>query len=155
MIEDKLKEMGLTLPSTSKPAGSYIPLVKIHDLVFISGQIPFVNDQLRTGKLGKDLTIEEGYDCAKICALNALSVIKSELGSLDKIHRIIKVSGYVNCVDDFIDQPKVINGASDLFGKLFGDNGKHSRIAIGSNSLPLNSAVEIDFIFHKLTNYLK
>ena len=103
MIEDKLKEMGLTLPSTSKPAGSYIPLVKIHDLVFISGQIPFVNDQLRTGKLGKDLTIEEGYDCAKICALNALSVIKSELGSLDKIHRIIKVSGYVNCVDDFID----------------------------------------------------
>ena len=150
MIEDKLKEMGLTLPSTSKPAGSYIPLVKIHDLVFISGQIPFVNDQLRTGKLGKDLTIEEGYDCAKICALNALSVIKSELGSLDKIHRIIKVSGYVNCVDDFIDQPKVINGASDLFGKLIGDNGKHSRIAIGSNSLPLNSAVEIDYILQTL-----
>lgn len=150
MIEDKLKEMGLTLPSMPKPAGSYIPSVKIHDLVFISGQVPFVNDQLRTGKLGKDLTTEDGYECAKICALNALSVIKSELGSLDNIHRIVKVSGYVNCVDDFTDQPKVLNGASDLFGQLFGDKGKHSRIAIGSNSLPLNSAVEIDVIFQIL-----
>lgn len=150
MIEEQLNQLGLTLPEVPTPVGSYIPSVRINDFVFISGQIPFLNGNILTGKLGDDVSIEEGYERAKICALNALSVVKAEVGSLDKIKRIIKVSGYVNCIDTFTDHPKVINGASDLFGELFGNSGRHTRIAIGNNSLPLNSSVEIDVIFQIL-----
>ncbi len=147
MIEEKLESLGLTLPGVPKPAGSYIPSLRINDLVFISGQVPFIDGNLLTGKVGSDITLEEGFERAKICALNALAVVKAEIGSLDDVKRIVKVSGYVNCIDSFVDHPKVINGASDLFGELFGDSGQHTRIAIGSNSLPMNSSVELDVIF--------
>ena len=147
MIEEKLVSLGLTLPGVPKPAGSYIPSLRINDLVFISGQVPFIDGNLLTGKLGSDISVDEGYERAKVCALNALSVIKAEIGTLDNVKRIVKVSGYVNCIDTFVDHPKVINGASDLFGKLFGEAGQHTRIAIGSNSLPMNSSVELDVIF--------
>ena len=147
MIEEKVESLGLTLPGVPKPAGSYIPSLRINDLVFISGQVPFIDGNLLTGKIGSDITLEEGFERAKICALNALAVVKAEIGSLDDVKRIVKVSGYVNCVDSFVDHPKVINGASDLFGELFGELGQHTRIAIGSNSLPMNSSVELDVIF--------
>ena len=147
MIEEKLVSLGLALPGVPKPAGSYIPSLRINDLVFISGQVPFIDGNLLTGKLGSDISVEEGYERAKVCALSALSVIKAEIGSLDDVKRIVKVSGYVNCIDTFVDHPKVINGASDLFGKLFGEAGQHARIAIGSNSLPMDSSVELDVIF--------
>lgn len=151
MISDKIDKLGLKLPDIPEPIGSYLPSITIHDMIFISGQLPLVDGKLlHTGKLGRDLSIEQGYESARICALNALSIVKKELGDLDKIKQIIKISGFVNCTEEFSNHPQVINGASDLFAELFNNSGKHSRIAIGTNSLPLNSPVEIDVLFQSL-----
>ncbi|MCS4538633.1 MAG: RidA family protein [Thaumarchaeota archaeon] len=147
MIEEKLKSTGIELPELPKPAGAYVSAVKVQNLVFVAGQIPFVKGVLKyKGKLGKDITLEEGYQAARICALNALSVLKSELGTLDRVARIVRVAGFVNCAEDFTDQSKVINGASDLFAEAFGDAGKHARIAVGTNTLPLGAAVEVEIL---------
>ncbi|HEY4674271.1 MAG TPA: RidA family protein [Nitrososphaerales archaeon] len=147
MIEERLKSKGIELPESPKPAGAYVPAVKVQNLVFVAGQIPSIKGVLKyKGKLGKDITLEEGYQAARICALNALSVLKSELGTLDRVARIVRVAGFVNCIEDFTDQPKVINGASDLFAEAFGDAGKHARIAVGTNTLPLGAAVEVEIL---------
>ena len=146
-VEEKLKELGIELPETPKPVAAYVPAVLIDSYVYSAGQVPFIKGELKyKGKLGKDLTIEEGYEAAKICALNALAAIKSVIGSLDKIERIIKVTGYVQSADNFFDQPKVLNGASELLGKIFGENGKHARSAVGTNILPINAPVEVEII---------
>jgi enamine deaminase RidA (YjgF/YER057c/UK114 family) len=146
-IEAKLKEMGLELPSVAKPVAAYVPAVKCGNLVFTSGQIPLVKGELSCkGKVGKDCTEEQAYAAAKICALNCLAAIKDQIGSLDKIERVVKVVGFVNCVDSFTMQPKVINGASEFLGALFGDKGQHARSAVGVNVLPLDSSVEVEMI---------
>lgn len=147
MIEDKLKQLNITLPIPPKPAGSYIPVVISGNLAFVSGQIPMQDGKvLYTGKVPSERSIEEAKSAAKMCAINLLAQLKSNLGSLDKITKIIRVSGFVNCTPEFSEQPKIINAASDLFFEIFGEKGKHSRIAVGVSSLPLNSTVEIDMI---------
>ncbi|MBM3897379.1 MAG: RidA family protein [Thaumarchaeota archaeon] len=147
MIEERLKSKGIELPEPPKPAGAYVPAVKVQNFVFVAGQLPFVKGVLKyKGKLGRETNLEEGYQAARICALNALSVLKSELGTLDRVSRIVRVAGFVNSAEDFTDQPKVINGASDLLAEAFGDAGKHVRIAVGTNTLPLGAAVEVEIL---------
>ena len=147
MIEEKLRTLGITLPSPPKPAGSYIPVVKTGNLVFVSGQIPISDGKvLYSGKVTKDLSIEEAQKAARLCIINALAQLKSEFGNLDKISKIVRISGFVNSPPEFTEQPKVINGASDLLFEIFEKKGQHARIAVGVSSLQLNSAVEIDLI---------
>lgn len=147
MIEESLASKGIELPEPPKPAGAYVPAVRVQNLIFVAGQIPLVKGFLKyKGKVGKDLAVEDGYKAAKVCALNALSVLKNELGTLDKVVRIVRVAGFVNSAEDFVDQPKVINGASDLFVEVFGERGKHARIAVGTNTLPIEAAVEIEVL---------
>lgn len=147
MIEDKLASLGIKLPSPPAPAGSYVPVVISHNLAFVAGQIPTEAGQVKfKGKVGRDLSIEAGQQAARLCTVNALAQLKSALGSLDKIKRVIKVTGFVNCDLTFTDQPKVINGASDLLVQVFGEAGKHARAAVGVSSLPMDSAVEVEFI---------
>ena len=146
MIEEKIKSLGITLPNPPTPAGSYIPAIKTGNLLFISGQIPMENDKvLFTGKV-TDKNLETAQKSARICAINLLAQIKRELGSLDKVKKIVRLSGFVNSDAEFYQHPKVINAASDLFFEIFGDKGKHSRIAVGVACLPLNSMTEIDAI---------
>jgi len=146
-IETRLKEMGLELPAPGKPVANYVPAVRTGNLVFLSGHGPVLeNGNLITGKVGADLTLEEGYKAARQVALVLLASLKSEIGDLDKVRRVVKLLGMVNCTPDFVDQPKVINGASDLLVEIFGEKGKHARSAVGMNALPLNIAVEIEMI---------
>ncbi|MCB0746772.1 MAG: RidA family protein [Ignavibacteriae bacterium] len=147
MVEEKLKELGILIPEAPKPLASYIPAIKVGNLVFTAGQITLLNGELKfKGKVGKDLTLEEGKEAAKLCIINCLSVIKAEIGSLGKIKRIVKVTAFVNSADGFTDQPKVANGASDLLVALFGEQGKHVRSAVGVNGLPIDASVEIEMI---------
>ena len=147
MIDEKLKLLGITLPTPPKPAGSYIPVVTSGNLVFVSGQIPMQDGKVQfTGKVPADKSVEDAQSAAKLCAINLLAQLKANLGSLDRISRIVRVSGFVNCTPDFTEHPKIINAASDLFFEIFGEKGKHSRIAVGVSSLPLNSTVEIDMV---------
>ena len=147
VIEEKLRMLGVTLPNPPKPAGSYIPVIRTGNLVFVSGQIPISDGKiLYSGKVTKDLSIEDAQKAARLCAINALAQLKSEFGDLDKITKIVRVSGFVNSPPDFTEQPRVINGASDLLFEIFEKRGQHTRIAVGVSSLPLNSAVEIDLI---------
>lgn len=141
MIEEKIKELGLCLPEPSKPVGSYIPCKRVGNLIFLSGAI---SD--KKGKLGEDVSLEEGYEESKKVILKLLSNLKEFLGNLDKVKEIVKVEGFVASSDSFFDHPKVINGASDTLFQIFGESGKHSRIAVGVKSLPLNSAIEISMI---------
>jgi enamine deaminase RidA (YjgF/YER057c/UK114 family) len=146
-FEAKIKEMGLTIPEVAKPVAAYVPAIRIGDYVYTSGQIPFVEGKLAyAGKLGSDIQPEQGYEAAKVCALNCLAAVKSVLGSLDKIEQIVKVVGFVNSAPGFIEQPKVINGASELVGSIFGKQGEHSRSAVGVAELPINAAVEVEMI---------
>ena len=146
MIEEKIKSLGITLPTPPTPAGSYIPAIKTGNLLFISGQIPMEDGKvLFTGKV-TDSNLETAQKSARMCAINILSQIKKELGSLDKVTRIVRLSGFVNSDTEFYQHPKVINAASDLFFEIFGDKGKHSRIAVGVACLPLNSMTEIDAV---------
>jgi enamine deaminase RidA (YjgF/YER057c/UK114 family) len=147
VIEEKLTTLNIILPTPPKPAGSYIPVVKTGNLLFVSGQIPMKEGKIVfQGKVPTNVSVEDAQKAAKLCIINALAQIKSELGSLEKISRIVRISGFVNSSQDFSEQPKVINAASDLLFEIFGENGKHSRIAVGVASLPLNSTVEIDLI---------
>ena len=146
MIEEKIKSLGITLPTPPTPAGSYIPAIKTGNLLFISGQIPMEDGKvLFTGKVTDD-NLETAQKSAKMCAVNLLAQIKRELGSLDKVTKIVRLSGFVNSDVEFYQHPKVINAASDLFFEIFEDKGKHSRIAVGVACLPLNSMTEIDAV---------
>jgi enamine deaminase RidA (YjgF/YER057c/UK114 family) len=145
VIEDKLKQLNIALPTPPKPAGSYIPVVVTGNLAFVSGQIPMQDGKvIFTGKVPNEKSLEEAQAAAKLCAINLLAQLKANLGSLDRITKIVRVSGFVNCTPEFTEHPKVINAASDLFFEIFGEKGKHSRIAVGVPSLPLKSTVEID-----------
>ena len=146
-IEAKLNEMGIELPSAVTPVANYVPAVRTGNLVFLSGHGPFKEDgSLITGKVGADLSTEQGYEAARRIAIGLLGSLKAEVGDLDKVKRVVKLLGLVNCTSEFTDQPKVINGASDFFVEVLGDKGKHARSAVGSNALPLNIAVEIEMI---------
>jgi enamine deaminase RidA (YjgF/YER057c/UK114 family) len=146
MIEEKLESIGVKLPNPPTPAGSYVPVIRTGNLLFISGQIPMENGKvIFTGKVS-DNNLETAQKSARMCAINILAQIKRELGSLDKVTRIVKLSGFVNSMSDFTQHPKVINPASDLFFEIFGDKGKHSRVAVGVACLPLDSMTEIDAI---------
>ncbi len=146
MIEEKLKALGVTLPNPPTPAGSYVPAIKTGNLLFISGQIPMEDGKVVfTGKVTNE-NIETAKKSAKMCAINLLAQMKRELGSLDKVTKIVRISGFINSDPEFYQHPKIINEASDLFFEIFGDKGKHSRIAVGVACLPLNAMTEIDAI---------
>ena len=129
-------------------AGNYVQVVRSGNQLFLAGHLPQPagGGALVTGKVGKDLTVEQGYEAAKLVALNLIATLKRELGDLDKVERIVKLVGFVNCTDGFAQQPQVVNGASDLLAEVFGEKGKHARSAVGTNALPLNVAVEIEAI---------
>jgi len=147
-VEAKLKELGLDLPSTPRPAANYVGAVQTGHLLFISGHVPTQDGTFTyRGKVGKDLSIEEGYEAARLVALNCLASAKSVIGDLDRITRVVKILGMVHCTEDFEEHPKVINGASDLLVHLFGDSGRHARSALGMQTLPFGVAVEIEMIF--------
>ncbi|MGH9992594.1 MAG: RidA family protein [Nitrososphaera sp.] len=147
MIEQRLSYLGITLPAPPAPAGSYVPVVISGNLAFVAGQIPMEEGQVKfAGKVGKDLTLEAAQQAARLCTINALAQLKLVLGNLDRIARFVKVTGFVNCDPSFTDHPKVINGSSDLLVQIFGDRGRHARAAVGVNSLPLDSAVEVEFV---------
>tara|TARA_Y100000780_G_C13560959_1_gene369100 strand:- start:274 stop:735 length:462 start_codon:yes stop_codon:yes gene_type:complete len=147
-IEKKLKELNIKLPNAPEPVGAYVAFKKIDKLLFISGQLPIdLDGKMIIGKIGKDLTLEDGQKASKLCAINILSQAKKAMnGDLNKIKNCIKITGFVNSIDTFIDQPKVINPASETLSEVFGDKGKHARAAVSTNSLPLGAAVEIDAI---------
>jgi enamine deaminase RidA (YjgF/YER057c/UK114 family) len=145
--ESKLKALGLQLPLPPQPVATYIPAVRVGDLLFLSGVLPMRDGQLAfSGKLGRDLTAEEGMEAAKLSLLNALAIAKQELGSLDRISRVVKVVGYVASAEGFVQQPQVLNGASDLLVAVFGDAGRHARVAVGAAELPRRAPVEIEMI---------
>ncbi len=146
MIEQKIESLGIKLPTPPTPAGSYVPAVRTGNLLYISGQIPMEDGKVVfTGKVS-DENLETAQKSARMCAINILAQLKRELGDLEKVSKIVRVSGFVNSVPEFSQHPKVINSASDLFFEIFGEKGKHSRIAVGVASLPLNSMTEIDAI---------
>ena len=146
-IEAKLEQMGIKIPAAVTPVANYVPAVRAGNLIFLSGHGPFNEEgSLISGKVGADLTVEQGYEAARRIAIGLLGSLKAEIGDLDKVKRIVKLLGLVNCTAEFADQPKVINGASDFLVEVFGDKGKHARSAVGTNALPLNIAVEIEMI---------
>lgn len=145
--EAKLKELKIELPTIGKPLANYVHVVRSGNLLFLAGKGPSKTDGTYiTGKVGKDLTLEQGIEAARLTAINQLAVLKAELGDLNKVKRIVKVLGMVNCEADFKDHPKVINGFSDLMVEIFGEKGKHARSAVGMCSLPNNMAVEIELV---------
>ena len=148
--ERKLETLGLSLPPIPQPLANYVPVVRTGNLLFVSGHGPGVVEDGKLsfiqGKLGKDLDVEQGYDAARQVMLNILQSMKQELGDLDKVQRVVKLLGFVNCTPDFPDQPKVINGASDLLVELFGERGRHARSAVGMQQLPFGIAVEIEMV---------
>ena len=149
LIEDKLKKLNIILPEPKAPVGAYVATKIVGNLLFISGQVSIdKNTKLITGKIGKDLNLDEGYAAAQRCGLSIVAHVKKACGGdLDKIKTCVKLTGYVNSTDDFKDQPKIINGASDIIAKIFDDKGEHTRAAVSVNSLPLGVAVEVDAIF--------
>jgi len=145
--DKKLKELGVELIPPQKPIANYVKAVRTGNLIFLAGHGPTLPDGSNiTGKVGKDLTLEQGYNAARQTGVALLSTLKAELGDLNKVKRVVKVLGMVNCHSDFTDQPKVINGCSDLLVSVFGEKGKHARSAVGMNSLPMNIAVEIEMV---------
>ena len=149
VVSEKLKQLNILLPNAPDPVGAYVAFKKIGNLLYISGQLPIgANGKITKGKIGKDLTLEDGQKASKLCVINILAqASKAMNGDLDKIKNCIKITGFVNSTDSFFDQPKVINPASETLSFVFGDKGKHTRAAISSNALPLGAAVEIDAIF--------
>ncbi len=146
-IEAKLKELGLALPEAPAPAGNYVPAVRTGNLVYLSGVLALRDGAItHSGPVGEQQTVESAYEAARVCVLNALANLKAAVGDLAAVRRIVMVNGYVYAVDGFTESPKVINGASDLIGELFGDKGKHARAAVAVNGLPLGSAVELQIV---------
>ena len=145
-IDAKLAELGLTLPAAAAPVAAYVPVVIAGSLAYVSGQVSFVDGVLVKGRLGDDVSLEQGIAAAQGCGLMILAQLKAALGSLDRVERVVKLGAFVNCTADFTDQPKVANGASELMVAVFGEAGKHARAAVGAPSLPLGVAVEVDAI---------
>jgi enamine deaminase RidA (YjgF/YER057c/UK114 family) len=145
-IEDRLKELGLTVPAVTPPMANYVPAVRTGNLIYTAGQISVAGEKTWKGKLGADLSVEEGRDAARQCALNCLGALLTQIDSLDQVKRIVRVGAFVNSAPGFNQQPAVANGASDLFVEVFGEIGKHARAAVGVNELPADFAVEIDLI---------
>lgn len=148
-IEQKLNELGFELPKAAAPAANYVPYMISGNLVFISGQIPFLNGEtMHVGRVGETLTLEQGVEAAQACALNILGQLHAAIeGDWSRVKRCVKLGGFVNCTPDFYDHPKVINGASNLIGEVMGEIGRHTRFAVGAPSLPLGVAVEIEALF--------
>lgn len=145
--ETIIEQLGLQLPAAPKPVANYVPVVRVGDLLFLSGVLPSRDGQLiMTGKLGADLSVEQGVEAAKTAALNALAIVKGEIGSLDRVKRIVKMVGHIASAAGFTDQPQVLNGASDLFVQIFGEAGRHARVAVGAAELPRRAPVEIELI---------
>jgi enamine deaminase RidA (YjgF/YER057c/UK114 family) len=146
-IEARLAELGIAIPATAPPLASYVPSVQTGNLLFVSGQITLKDGKPDyIGKLGRDFTAEQGYQAARLCALNIVAQLQAALGELDRVRRIVKLTGFVNAVPDFTDQPQVVNGASDLLAEIFGEQGRHARSAVGVGSLPRGVACEIEAI---------
>jgi len=146
-IADRLEELGLALPKVAAPAGAYVPAVVAGDLVWTAGQLPFVDGELaRTGLLGQDVSVEDAADLAGVAALNALAAVASVLGGLDRVSRVVKVTGFVASAPGFTEQPRVINGASQVLVDVFGEHGRHARSAVGVAALPLGSPVEVELV---------
>lgn len=144
-IEARLEELGISLPEAAAPVASYLPVVVQGGFAHVSGQLPFVDGALKTGRLGEDVDLDEGSKAARACGLMILAQLKSA-GLLDRVERIVKLGAFVNSTPDFTDQPKVANGASDLMFEVFGEKGRHARAAVGVSALPLGAAVEVDAI---------
>lgn len=145
--ERKLKELGLELPQAPKPVATYVPAVRAGELLFLSGVLPMKDGVLAfTGKLGREVTVVQGIEASKTALLNALAIAKQELGTLDRIVRVVKVVGHIASADAFTEQPQVLNGASDLLVSVFGEAGRHARVAVGAAELPRGAAVEIELI---------
>lgn len=150
--EAKLKELGLTLPAPPKPVANYVPVVRVGDLLFLSGVLPSRDGQLiMTGKLGQELSIEQGMEASRVAVLNGLSIIRSATGSLDLVKQVVKMVGHIASASGFTDQPQVLNGASDLLVALFGEAGRHARVAVGVAELPRQAPVEIELIVQVLS----
>lgn len=146
-IEQRLGALGITLPQAAAPAANYVPAVQSGSMLYISGQIPMLNGELKyRGKLGADFSVEDGAACARLCGLNIIAQAQAALGDLNRVKRVVKLVGFVNCTPDFTDQPKVVNGASDLMVEVFAEKGRHARSAVGVGSLPLGVAVEVEAI---------
>jgi enamine deaminase RidA (YjgF/YER057c/UK114 family) len=146
-FESKLTELGIVLPPAPKPVAAYIPAVRAGDLLFLSGTGPFKDGAIAyAGKLGKEFTVQQGYDAARLTMLNALAMVRQELGTLDRVVRIVRVTGHVASAEGFTQQPAVINGASDLLVQIFGEAGRHARLALGAAELPLNMCIELELI---------
>ena len=148
-IEARLKELGIELPKAGEVAGNYVPFVRSGDLLFIAGQLPvWMGERRFPGKLGREISIEQGQQAARLCGLNIFAHLRNAVnGDLDRVVRCVRLGGFVNSTADFLDQPRVVNGASDLMVELLGDAGRHARTAIGTNVLPFDLAVEVDAIF--------
>jgi enamine deaminase RidA (YjgF/YER057c/UK114 family) len=147
-FEARVRELGLAVPEVARPVAAYVPAVRHGDLLFVSGQLPSVSGQLRyKGKVGREVSPEDGYQAARLCALNALGAVRAELGSLDGVVRVLRVCGFVNSAPGFTGQPGVLNGASELLGQVFGEAGRHARVAVAAPELPLDAAVEVEFLF--------
>lgn len=146
-FEQRLKDLGIELPAPPKPVAIYVPAVQAGDLVFLSGVLPMRDGKVAVeGKLGRDLTVEQGYEAARAAVLNALAIVRQEVGSLDRVKRVVKLVGHVASAEGFTQQPAVINGASDLLVKLFQEAGRHARVAVGAAELPLRAPVELELI---------
>ena len=145
-IDRRLAELGIVLPAAAAPVAAYVPVVVAGNLAHVSGQLPFVEGQLFTGRLGEDVSLEQGAAAARACGLMILAQLKAALGSLDRVERVVKLGAFVNSATTFTDQPKVANGASELMAEVFGEAGKHARSAVGVPVLPLGAAVEVDAI---------
>jgi enamine deaminase RidA (YjgF/YER057c/UK114 family) len=146
--EKKLQELGITLPEIPAPLGSYIPIVQTGNLLFLSGILPLVKGKLvHQGCVGQDINLDEAREDAKTATINALSILKSHIGSLDKVKKCVRITGYISSASHFTEQPKVLNAASDLLFEVFGESGRHARSAVGVNILPLNASLEIEFVF--------
>ena len=147
-FEENIKNLGLKIPELPKALANYVPYKIVGKTMYISGQAPVKNGELiYKGKVGSDISVEDGIEAARLCVINIIAAVKTGLeGDWSKLDSFVKLTGYVNCQDTFTDQPKIINGASDLLVEIFGDQGRHSRVAVGSNALPLGIAVEIDAI---------
>ena len=147
-VEGRLKDAGVVLPTPPAPAGNYVPVVVTGKLAVVSGQIASKDGKVAIkGKLGADVSIEQGAEAARLCAINILAQLKAAIGDLDRVTRCVRLAGFVNCTPDFTDQPKVMNGASDLMALAFGEAGRHARAAVGAPSLPLGTAVEVEAMF--------
>ena len=145
-IEQRLAELGIELPQAAAPVAAYIPVVVAGNLAHVSGQLPFVDGKLVTGRLGEDVSLDQGHAAARACGLMILAQLKAALGSLDRVERVVKLGAFVSSAASFTDQPKVANGASELMAEVFGEAGRHARSAVGVPVLPLGAAVEVDAV---------